>query len=298
MKLSIIIPVYNVEDFLQECLDSVLCLEGEDWEVIAVDDGSTDSSSDILDSYSGHQNVKIIHTPNGGSSAARNRGMSEASGEYVAFIDSDDTVDAGALRSLIDLLDGQDVLAASYMIQDGDGTLHEDRRHILPDGLKCDGPVFIRKYLSRASAVVWRSIWRRELIASISFHEGVRFEDVEWSLMAYHYASLIECRDIPFYYYRLRNGSIMSSHADFRTLSDAMTVCQSLLDSSKDVKDRGIRRVYEIQGLHGAIYTALRSRKSLTKSQKRSFVTFLRKNRTTDFKYAIIRLASIILFSF
>ena len=96
MKFSIIIPIYNVEEFIKECLDSVMSQTFKDYEVIAVNDGTKDNSMDIVKKYK----VKIINQENGGLSSARNTGVKHAKGEYIIFLDSDDTIERDLLKKL------------------------------------------------------------------------------------------------------------------------------------------------------------------------------------------------------
>ena len=101
IKISIIIPVYNVEDYLSQCLDSVLSQDFDDFEVICVNDGSTDNSLIILEKYAKlDSRIKIISQINGGLGSARNTGLKHANGEYVMFIDSDDYISEGSLKKI------------------------------------------------------------------------------------------------------------------------------------------------------------------------------------------------------
>ena len=114
MVFSIIIPVYNVEPYLRTCLESVFNQSFDDWEVVCVNDGSTDGSAAILEAYSAKDNrLRIITQSNGGLSAARNAGMKEAKGDHILFLDSDDWLEANALETLAQNLDDEDMLCFS-----------------------------------------------------------------------------------------------------------------------------------------------------------------------------------------
>ena len=102
MKLAILIPVYNAEKYLRECLDSVLAQTFPDWEAICVDDGSTDGSGAILDEYAAKDGrFRVIHQKNAGVSAARNAALDVAKGEWVCFVDADDVIDRDWLRAMM-----------------------------------------------------------------------------------------------------------------------------------------------------------------------------------------------------
>ena len=101
--LSIVVPVYNVEQYLTKCLDSILAQTLTDFEVIAVDDGSPDSCGKILDEYAEKDNrIRVIHKKNGGVSSARNEALDIARGEYIGFVDSDDYIEADMYECLLD----------------------------------------------------------------------------------------------------------------------------------------------------------------------------------------------------
>ena len=114
MKFSIIIPVYNVEHYLRECLDSVLNQTFSDWEAICVNDGSTDGSVLVLDEYASiDERIIVITQSNAGTAAARNTGLKVAKGDYIFFLDGDDWLESNTLQSIADQLDGEDVLCFS-----------------------------------------------------------------------------------------------------------------------------------------------------------------------------------------
>ena len=106
--ISVIVPVYNVEKFIEKCINSILAQTYKDFELILVDDGSSDKSGEICDSFSAqHPNVHTIHQPNSGVSVARNNGIAAAKGEYIAFVDSDDTVNESYLELLYKNINGK-----------------------------------------------------------------------------------------------------------------------------------------------------------------------------------------------
>ena len=109
-KVSIIVPVYNTKNYLRECVDSLIGQTLQDIEIILVDDGSTDGSSEICDEYAlTDARIKVIHKPNGGLSSARNCGMDAADGEYFAFVDSDDVCDSKMYEHMVSVADEKNV---------------------------------------------------------------------------------------------------------------------------------------------------------------------------------------------
>ena len=178
VKLSIIVPVYNVEKTLRRCLDSILTQSFRDYELLLVDDGSTDSSGAIADAAAEDDGrIRVFHKPNGGLSDARNHGLDRARGEYVCFIDSDDEIAPDTLRPLIGMMDG-----------DADCDMLE-----FPVSQRVDGhevACFRPAPKSYGSALEWLSaygfehcwacnkIYRRSLTAGLHFIKGKVFEDV------------------------------------------------------------------------------------------------------------------------
>ena len=120
-KVSVIIPVYNAEQYLKRCLDSVLAQTYQDFEIICIDDGSTDNSGAICDEYAKKDSrIRILRKENGGVSSARNAGLNIAEGEYITFIDSDDYVDTDYMQTLYENLEGADAVASGSREVAGD----------------------------------------------------------------------------------------------------------------------------------------------------------------------------------
>ena len=134
MLFSIIIPVYNVENYLRDCLDSVLGQSFSDWEAVCVNDGSTDHSVSILEEYASRDNrITVISQPNGGLSAARNTGLNAAKGDYVIFLDSDDWLEADALKTLSENLSGEDLLCFNGRRYFEDSGQYAEADYLLPE---------------------------------------------------------------------------------------------------------------------------------------------------------------------
>lgn len=177
MLLSVIIPVYNVEHTLERCVQSVLAQDVPGMKIILVDDGATDGSAALCDTYRNKKNVTVIHQDNAGLSAARNTGLTVARGRYVTFVDSDDYLDAGLYASLMKVLqadDDIDLLEYSFIRDDGKSV----ETHTLHD--KCYHDVW--RYWFEAKAYLhgfaWNKIFKRTLFDTIRFPVGRKFEDV------------------------------------------------------------------------------------------------------------------------
>lgn len=162
MEVSVVIPVYNKVEYVERCLRSVLAQEMDGFEVIAVDDGSTDGSGAVCDRLAAEDaRLRVIHTPNGGVTAARRRGVEEARGRYITFADADDAMLPGGLRSLCEAIGREqaDEVVATYRNQHG---LHVD------SGLR--GVVSTRFMINQLLGskarfcVLWGVIFRRELL--------------------------------------------------------------------------------------------------------------------------------------
>ena len=125
MKISIIIPVYNTEQYLDACLDSILLQSFADYEVLLIDDGSSDGSGRVCDTYALEDSrIRVFHKENGGVSSARNLGLDNASGEWVYFVDSDDQILPGGLQTLVDCIsDDIDIVLAGFEQYDEDGRI-------------------------------------------------------------------------------------------------------------------------------------------------------------------------------
>ncbi|MGL6064067.1 MAG: glycosyltransferase [Fusobacteriaceae bacterium] len=222
MELSIIVPIYMVEDYLEECLDSLYKIEGIEKEIILVNDGSPDNSYLIIEKFKKKypRETVVIEKENGGLSSARNLGIKVAKGEYISFIDSDDFIDPivfknffqeGKKESKLDILIGN----MSYYI-DGKKGLPLFRASKIKSGEIFTGIEFLAETLNKPKCFreeVVDDIYRKDFLIknNLYFQDGLLHEDTLFTTLAYIKAEKIKYFDYDFYFYRQRVGGIMSN---------------------------------------------------------------------------------------
>lgn len=217
--ISLVVPVYNVEQFLAECVDSILGQTYEKFEVILVDDGSTDNSGYICEQYAAtNEKVRVYHKSNGGLSSARNFGMNYATGEYVLFIDSDDTIERDTLLTCIPKITNPEnendciVFTYSLVDEDGNNPCVDAEASTFPENVQLPGKAALKKLLQdEIQNFSWRILFRRKMWCEndISFPEGRLFEDVLTTYLFFLHARHVYFIKQRLYNYRQRNGSIL-----------------------------------------------------------------------------------------
>ncbi|VXA95509.1 Glycosyltransferase, group 2 family protein [Burkholderia sp. 8Y] len=230
LALSVIVPVFNAEAYVSNCIDSVLEQDTAfQYELIVVDDGSTDGSPRILQQYGDHPRVSIVRIPNGGVALARNEGLRRARGRYVMFVDSDDYVPRDCVETLLApaMKSGADIVQGSYWIVDTAGALQRTQQFGDVAAARADPDV------SALSGYPWGKVIKRELFGRVQFPEGMAYEDTIVALIllpsAKGYISLSQ----PVYYYR-ENPRGLSARLtkDHKTL-DAYWVVSKLLSDRR-----------------------------------------------------------------
>lgn len=220
MKLSIIVPVYKVRRYLQNCIESILQQMYTDYELILVDDGSPDSCGAICDRYAQEcDKVKVIHKKNGGLSSARNAGLAVAQGEYITFVDGDDTIASGTYYyNMQILLSNPDIDILEYPLikhyeSPNSSVISFEPQKISDDQLF---PDWIRRK-GYEHCFAWNKIYRNTLFDFIRYPEGEVFEDILVTPMLIESSRTIYYSDAGFYYYYDREGSISRTYS-FPTL--------------------------------------------------------------------------------
>ncbi len=209
MRFSVIVPVYNVEDYLETCVASVIAQTCQDYELILVDDGSTDQSGAMCDRLARQYHCRVIHQANGGLGAARNTGIDAARGDYLVFLDSDDFLSPDTLQGLSKEMDQvpADIYTFGFVTSDG-------AKDLAPfvDDLPYHQPLTLREHpeLLLALPNAWTRVVRRSLFLSsgIRFPSRVWYEDIRTTPKLSALAGSIVVLPNTWYHYVQREGSI------------------------------------------------------------------------------------------
>ena len=257
-KISIIIPMYNVEKYLRRCLNSVLNQTFQDWQAVLVDDGSPDKSGEIAEEYANaDKRFVVVHKENGGLSDARNAGMTKASGEYIMYLDSDDFIHPQTMEIAYSLAqrNNSDIVSFTYdrfyrpqlMVYH---KLGMNTDNVVPIGIKKRYDVGkiksrtitdVYEYATDSAhnafrknrhwlikhCQVWKNMYRRELIQDIPFIKGILFEDFPWWSRVMLRNPKVTIVPLPLYYYIPNFGGIVLSAKQLR-------IMQSLIAGIKD----------------------------------------------------------------
>ena len=262
MKLSIIVPVYNVAPYLRKCVDSLLAQDISDYEIILIDDGSTDDSGVIADEIvrevmgnvtnrqspiANRPNIGVIHQENAGLSAARNSGIAIARGEYIWFVDSDDYVEPNILSSLMEQIkrDNLDVLRFRYQNVKENGETFVPHKGMKVDynDYSCipkDGVTFLNERMW-IQCYAWQFVVKKNIIEQELFTPGIYFEDTDWTPRILLKANGVASTDRVVYNYLWREGSItLTSNKEKlrKQLRDKLMIVEKLNVLGKSISNR------------------------------------------------------------
>ena len=249
MKLSIIVPVYNVAPYLRKCVDSLLAQDISDSEIILVDDGSPDECPQICDQYAEqYSNIKVIHQANAGLSAARNSGIKVATGDYIMFVDSDDYLQPNVLGALMEQVrrDNLDVLRFRYQNVRESGEAFAPYKDMTNyndySSNPTDGLTFLNERMGTQCYAV-QFLVRREIVLQEQFTPGIYFEDTDWTPRMLLRAKRVASTDMVVYNYLWREGSITLSQKDIakmrKQLQDKLALIGKLNTLGNSVECRG-----------------------------------------------------------
>lgn len=239
--ISVIVPVYNTEKYLKRCIDSVLSQSFTDYEIILIDDGSTDSSGQICDEYV-EENIRIscIHNANGGLSRARNKGLEVARGEYIAFLDSDDYMHKHMLKILHDSIEKSKADIAMCGFKRVPENAPEEKLNLSAYSFKIlkDRELIQELFGEKSTMMVvaWNKLYRREIFDEIKYPEKRLHEDEFVIHKILHRCSSMIVTEAPLYNYVVRAGAI-TSELTYKRVKDLQDALWDRLQFYKGLKD-------------------------------------------------------------
>lgn len=249
--LSVIVPVYNASKYIRTCLDSILSQTYSDFEVLLVDDGSTDDSGSISDEYAQTESrVRVFHKTNGGVSSARNLGLDNAQGEFVCFVDADDVVFADALSILVKgMKNGADLSIGGYEVYDECDNRTFSVKERLTEHIsvkECIVQMYYPKYYYY-QGYLWNKLFRTEIIQAnnLRFDESIFFNEDRLFVVQYLCAckSVVSFSTEPVYkYYERASGAMASLEKNFnpKFVTDFKAYVKMLDCIKKNYQDRGL----------------------------------------------------------
>ncbi len=236
-KISVIIPIYNVEKYLSRCIDSVIKQTFQNWELLAVDDGSNDKSGEILDNYSRKdRRIKVFHIENGGVANARNYGLERARGEYVFFLDSDDWLKTVALERMIAEFSSEiDIVQCCYEeINDQGEQISKLVRNF--EFVSNNEEVLKQYFLRNLCQSCWGKLYRKSILTSIRFDSALQVgEDSKFVYQICKKTKGAKILEGSYYCYFIRSGSCMHQKYSEKHIQ-ALKVIDLQLEETKDNK--------------------------------------------------------------
>lgn len=242
-KISIIIPIYKVEDYIETCINSVLNQSYKNLEVILIDDESPDNCGEICDNYAQNDDrIKVIHQKNKGLSGARNSGLKIATGDYIGFVDSDDWVEVDMYKTLLNLAlkNNLDIVECGVSQRKNENEFHELPNLEGADFLIEDYLDSYKRIISDTKFSVWRRLYKKEIVENYSFREGKISEDVYFTIDNLKKTNRVGYINYPFYNYRLNPESITRSAyniKDFDAIEAATYLNNSITQNFQFDKD-------------------------------------------------------------
>ena len=221
-KISVIIPVYNVEKYLSACMESIINQTYKNLEIILVNDGSTDSCPQICEEYAAKDNrIKVIHKKNGGLSDARNIGLKQATGDLISFVDSDDVVSLGFYQKLLNAFieNNADIAECAFLKFEKENAMNEAKEDSCPNAEIFETEKALGQLLEGPLSIcVWNKIYKKEVIEDIDFPVNKINEDEYWTYKVFAKAKKIVKIYNELYFYRQQATSIMGSGYSLKRL--------------------------------------------------------------------------------
>jgi glycosyltransferase involved in cell wall biosynthesis len=251
-KISVVVPVYNVENYLQRCIDSIIAQSYKNLEIIIVNDGSTDKSGEICDNYKKQDiRIKVIHKENGGLSSARNVGIEASTGEYIAFVDSDDWIVGDIYEHCINIFETEQCDVVDFKVVFDDGGINQynssdsyntriiDEREVLHDYL-------FRGQTEKAPFSACRKLYKLRLFDTVRFPDGKINEDI-----ATNYRVLTNCKKMVISnkigYHYFQNSVSTTRNGLMKRDFDLLYACEELQVLTQNAKDDDIKYLVQVK---------------------------------------------------
>lgn len=247
MLITVIIPVYKVEDLLNRCIESVVNQTYKELEIILIDDGSPDRCPQMCDEWAKKDNrIRVIHKKNAGLSAARNDALKIASGEYILYVDSDDYIKKDACERFAGYADGVDVVLGEALITEPNQIIHRVHTN-LQENIVYSGEEYARLAISKGEwfAAACYNFYRTQFIRdnNLYFKEGFLHEDIEYTPRLYLAAKKVKYLHYEFYQYIIRDNSI-TSNIGKKHFDDLMKIYSSWYELNKTIRNSKTQKAY------------------------------------------------------
>lgn len=244
--ISVIVPVYNAQRYVRACLNSLIGQTYQNLEILLINDGSTDESGEILEEYAKKDaRIRCIHQSNGGVSAARNRGLDEATGEWISFIDSDDWLEPNTYETVMELADTHSVDAVSFGYSVDVPMQDPKPRRLSARHYGKLGNAELMWSIYHGAVFCWDTVYRRELIKDVRYRTDIyRGEDTIYKIEALKNVKSLYSIDTPYYHYVQSEGSSARGRINARQLTgvDAMHWMLEFADENyPELHDAGVR---------------------------------------------------------
>ena len=268
--VSIIVPVYNVEKYIERCIDSILEQSYEEIEVLLIDDGSTDNSGKICDEASQKdKRITVVHKKNGGLSDARNVGLELCKGDWILFVDSDDCINKYVVQICIESAtkkDGADIIWFNYTnVEDNQNVDFREKKVAMEMQTETGALAVKRCFMNVGSIVVWNKMYKRSLFQKLRFPKGKIHEDEFLTYKLLYNAKKVGYIDVSLYYYTIRNNSIMRTEFNKKRL----VLLEVFEERIVFFKNRNEQELYEISVMQ--YYHILRTLYALS-GQKKEYI--------------------------
>lgn len=279
--ISIIVPVYNVENYIQKCIDSILNQTYKFIEIILVDDGSTDNSSKICDTnQKKDKRIKVIHKKNGGLSSARNVGIKHATGKYLTFIDSDDYINKNFLSILYaNLVNYNADISCCSLVRIKKNSIEKNnskQRITIFNSMEALEDMLYQKKLDNSACA---KLYKKSLFKDIQYPLDFFFEDMATTYKLYLKSKTIVKSNLGYYYYFQREGSILHKKQD-KNITDLLKILQTMQNDLRKIPE--LDKAMESRIINAQFYIHRNSSNKNFKEQSKNYIKNNRKKVFND----------------